>query len=90
MKEIIVQENDAMFDEIMKHCQDNIDNSSWEYSSDNQSRQLQWLLIGKKTGHHVGWFVYREWTDATGEICDETHISIKEDILHELLKQDRW
>ena len=92
MDEIRVQENNAMFDEIMKHCQVNMDISSWEYSSDNYTGNSYNArpLACKKTGQHVGWLVYTKWTDATGEIDYETHISIKEDDLNELLKQDRW
>jgi len=99
MKEIMVQENDAMFDEIIKHCVIDMNIACWDYSSDNQSRYLQWTLIDKKTGHHVGWLVYKEWADATyhikikenslHELHVTSHIKIKEDSLHELLKQDK-
>lgn len=67
---IKVYENEELFDEIMKHHQVDMNISSWDYSSDNY-----FPLYDRKTGHRVGWLVFREWGDK-----NETYISIKEEV----------
>ena len=80
MKIVKIYENEKDFDEIMSICYINMDIASWDYASDSHSgyNYNASPLIGKKTGHHVGWLVYREWRNAEGEITDETYISIGE------------
>ena len=72
MKNIKVYENEELFDEIMEHCQVDMDISSWDYSSDNTSNyNYNAMPLIDKTSYQVGWLVYKEWEDA-----DETYISI--------------
>lgn len=91
MNEIIVQENDEMFEEIMKRCKINMDMSSWDYSSDNTIGYCYNArpLVCKKTNQQIGWLVNKEWSTEYG-IHYTTHLTMKEDDLDELLKQDRW
>lgn len=76
-----IYEDDAiMFDAIMENCIVDMDISSWDYSSDEHTgyNYNARPLTSKKTGHHVGWLVYKEWLSAEGEITDETYINMKE------------
>ena len=80
MKNIKVYEDTKLFDEIMEHCQVDMDISSWDYSSDIHSgyNYNAQPLTRKYTDYPVGWLVYREWEDDEGEICNETYITIEE------------
>lgn len=80
MKNIKVYEDTKLFNEIMEHCQVDMDTSSWDYSS-NLHQQYNYNampLLDKKTDYQVGWLVYREW----GELDEnETYISINEEFV---------
>lgn len=80
MKNIKVYENEELFDEIMEHCQVDMDISSWDYSSDNHLNYNYnaMPLLDKKTDYQVGWLVYREWTEWDE---NETYISINEEFV---------